>query len=139
MTVKNKILGIQIAERRAKARKYNPKLILEAKGDFYLQTPDYPSYSTFRMFNQSGENYRGVFYADSKRNYVFCQRHENIEDVLSTTEHENIHAAIFQCVEWEIEDLADDKLIEKYTIKMDDNEEHNMIRVAIWGEESFGE
>ena len=54
-------------------------------------------------------------------------------------EHENLHAAIFQLIEWEIDELTEEKLIEKYIIRMDDNEEHNMIRVALQEEEYFGE
>lgn len=137
MTVKNRSSGYQRARERARLRK-TPKVI-EENGDFYLEAPDYPSYHTWRLQNQSGEILRGVFYADSKRNYTFLHRHEVEEDWLSTTEHENIHSAIFQCIEWEIDEMADGKLLDKDSIRMDDNEEHNMIRIALQEEEYFGE
>lgn len=127
-------------------RKYPKKItlhtlkpILEDEGDFYLETSNIPSYHTFRIFNQSGEILRGVYYADSKRNYTFLHRHECMEDVYSTTEHENIHAAIAQCKEWEETDIINAKMTEKYRLTMDDNEEHNMIRIALQEEEYFGE
>jgi len=103
MTVKNRSLGYARASARAKARAKakTPKVISE-DGDFYLEQPDFPSYHTWRISNQSGENLRGVFYGDSKRNYTFLHRHEVEEDWLSTTEHENIHAGIFQCIEWSL-------------------------------------
>jgi hypothetical protein len=87
------------------------------------------------MFNQSGEILRGVYYSDSKRGYTFLHRHENKKDVLSTTEHENLHAAIDQCREWEFDDLANGKMLEKDMIFMDDMEEHNMMRIALWRDE----
>ena len=134
MTVKNRAAGLE----RMKRTK-TPTLILETKGDFYLAVLDLPSYHTFRIFNQSGEILRGVYYSDSKRGYTFLHRHENMADVFSTTEHENIHAAIDQCREWELDDLIDNTMISKHELHMDDNEEHNGMRIAIWEEEYFGE
>jgi hypothetical protein len=119
-------------------RDYIPKQILELEGDFYIATNELPSYHTFRIFNQSGEILRGVFYADSKRNYTFLHRHECIPDVYKTTEHENIHAAIETIHEWETQELIDDTMVGKFELKMDDNEEHNMIRIALLPEEYFG-
>ncbi len=132
MTVKNR------ASVYSKKRTFQPKMI-EEKGDFYLETPDEPSYQTWRIQNQSGEILRGVYYGDSKRSYVFLHRHENIEDVLSTSEHESIHSAIFQCIEWELDDIQAGTMLEKDSIIMDDNEEHAMIRIALQEVEYFGE
>jgi len=136
MTVKNRAEGIINARTRAKHR---PKKILESEGDFYDADIDYPSYHTFSMNNQSGEILRGVFYADSKKSHTFLERHQVIEDVESTTEHENLHAAIFQCMEWEYDDLEDAKILEKDIIRMDERQEHNMIRILLWEREYFGE
>ena len=137
MTVKNRASGIAIARARSEKRRFKP--ILETEGDFYVAEVDYPSYQTWRIFNQSGEIYRGVFYADSKRSYVFLHRHECIPDIIATSIHECLHAAIFQCIEWELDDLAEGKLLDKNIVRMDDNEEHNMIRIALLPEEYFGE
>lgn len=137
MTVKNRALGRVNARERAKRKIIKP--ILETDGDFYEADVDYPSYQTWRITNQSGENFRGVFYSDSKRTYVFLHRHECIEDIIATSVHESIHAGIFQCVEWEYDELEKGKLLDKYMIRMDDNEEHNMIRIALLPEEYFGE
>jgi len=115
------------------------KPIMEEAGDFYLETPEFPSYHTFRISNQSGETFRGVFYADSKRNYTFLHRHESYEDILKTTEHENIHAAIDLIREWEQDELLENKMSDKWKTNMDDNEEHNMIRIALMPEFYFGE
>ena len=137
MTVKNRASGLAMARARSQKRIFKP--ILETKGDFYIADIDYPSYQNFRLFNQSGEILRGVFYGDSKRTYVFLHRHECIPDIISTSIHESLHAGIFQCMEWELDDLADGKLLDKDIIRMDDNEEHNMIRVALLPEEYYGE
>ena len=137
MTVKNRATGLAMARARSQKRIFKP--ILETKGDFYIADIDYPSYQNFRLFNQSGEILRGVFYGDSKRTYVFLHRHECIPDIIATSIHESLHAGIFQCMEWELDDLADGKLLDKDIIRMDDNEEHNMIRVALLPEEYYGE
>ena len=134
MTVKNRAAGLERMKRTKP-----PKLITETDGDFYLAVIELPSYHTFRIFNQSGEILRGVYYSDSKRSYTFLHRHENMEDVFSTTEHENIHAAIDQCREWELNEIIDNKMLTKYELHMDDNEEHNGMRIAIWEKEYFGE
>lgn len=136
MTVKNRSTGISNAIRRAK---YQPKKILEDEGDFYEADIDYPSYHTFTMNNQSGEILRGVYYADTKNSHTFLERHQVIEDVLSTTEHENLHAAIFQCFEWEYEELYLGNIREKDVTRIDEREEHNIIRILLWEEEYFTE
>lgn len=137
MTVKNREAGRALAKSRAEKNKFKP--ILETEGDFYVADIDYPTYQTWRIFNQSGESYRGVFYSDSKRSYVFLHRHECIEDIIATSVHESLHAAIFQCTEWEFDELSLGKLLDKDLIRMDDNEEHSMIRIALLPEEYFGE
>lgn len=137
MTIKNRSEGISRAKERAKH--HESTVITESDGDIYIAHVEYPNHHTFRVFNQSGETYRGVYYADSKRGYTFLHRHENIEDILSTTEHENLHAGIFQCREWEFDEIEEGKLLDKHVLRMDDNEEHNMIRIALQEEEYFGE
>ncbi len=130
MTVKNRSVGIKNA-------RFNP--VMETDGHFYVAEIDYPSHQTWRIANQSGESFRGVFYADSKRSYVFLHRHECVEDIIATSIHESIHAGIFQCLEWEFDELSNGKILDKDCIRMDDNEEHNMIRIALLPEEYFGE
>lgn len=137
MTIKNKASGLAIA--RARSLKRTPKPIYETEGDFYVAEIDYPSYQTWRIFNQSGEILRGVFYYDSKRSYIFLHRHECVPDIIATSIHESLHAGIFQCIEWELDDLAEGKILDKNIVRMDDNEEHNMIRIALLPEEYFGE
>jgi hypothetical protein len=111
---------------------------METEGDFYYADINDPSHHTFRLFNQSGEILRGVYYSDSKRSYTFLHRHENLADIISTTEHENMHAAIDQCREWEWDSLNLGEMLEADLLSMDDNEEHSMMRVAIWGSEYGG-
>lgn len=137
MTVKNRTIGLANAQRRAK--QHNPKIIMEDEGDFYVVEVDYPSYHTFVTNNQSGEILRGVYYADTKKGFTFLERHQVIEDILSTTEHENLHAAIFQCLEWEYDELEDMKLLEKHLTRIDERSEHDIIRLLLWEKEYFGE
>lgn len=135
MTVKNRALGLANARRRA--RSTVPKKILETEGYFYEADIDYPSYHTFSMNNQSGEILRGVYYADSKKSHTFLERHQVVEDVYSTTEHECLHAAIFQCLEWEYEELNLGELLESDMTRIDEREEHNIIRILLWEDEYF--
>ena len=41
-----------------------------------------------------GHGERGIFYPESKRIVIYLDRHECFEDILSTIQHELIHAAI---------------------------------------------
>ena len=117
--------------------KRNPKPILEDEGDFYLETPEYPSHQTFTITPQLGDPYRGIFYPDDKQSYVHCGRHEVIEDILSTCEHEALHAAIWQCSEWEFEEMWNDALTEKWSLKTNDRKEHYAIRIMLMEQEYF--
>lgn len=138
MTVKNKALGIALAIRRAKSHSvYEPKKILETEGYFYEAEIDYPTYHTFTMNNQSGEILRGVYYADSKKCHTFLERHQVVEDIYSTTEHECLHASIFQCQEWEFDELDKGDLLDKDMIRLDERQEHNIIRIMLWEDEYF--
>ena len=120
--------------------KYNPKIIMEDLGDIYVQEEEYPSYQTFKCVTESGETFRGVFYGEDKSSYVFLNRHENIFDIISTCNHESLHASIWQIMEWELNEMWNDTLTEKWSIKGNNNlKEHNAIRVMIMPEEYFGE
>lgn len=120
--------------------KYKPKLILEDEGDIYVSEEDYPSFQTFKCVTESGETFRGVFYGEDKSSYVFLNRHENIEDVISTSIHESIHTAIWQVMEWEWIEMWNDDLTEKWSIKGNNNlKEHNAIKIMLMVEEYFGE
>ena len=119
--------------------KRNPRPIMEDEGDFYLETPEYPSYQTFTITPQLGDSYRGIFYPDDKQGYVHCGRHEVLDDVLSTCEHEALHAAIWQVSEWEFEEMWNDALTEKWSLKTNDRKEHNAIRIMLMEKEYFGE
>jgi hypothetical protein len=136
MTVRNRR---STSDHKADARRRNLKLIDETDGDYYNADIDYPSYQTWKLFNQSGEILRGVYYGDTKRSYVFLHRHECPEDEIQTSIHESLHAAIDQCREWEFDDLGEGKLLDKDIIRMDDIEEHNMIRIALLADRYFGE
>ena len=120
--------------------KYNPKIIMENKGDVYISNEEYPSYQTFIPTTESGETFRGVFYGEDKSSYVFLNRHESVCDLISTCNHEAIHAAVWQIIEWELIEMFNDDLTEKWTIKGNNNrKEHNAIRVLLMPEEYFGE
>lgn len=121
------------------SKKRTPKVIEETDGDFYEAFIDFPSYQTWKLFNQSGEILRGVYYGDTKRSYVFLHRHECPEDEIQTSIHESLHAAIDQCREWEFDDLGLGKILDKDLLRMDDIEEHNMIRIALQAERYFSE
>ena len=41
-----------------------------------------------------GHGERGIYYPESKRIVIYLDRHECLEDILSTIQHELIHAAI---------------------------------------------
>ena len=41
-----------------------------------------------------GHGERGIYYPESKRIVIYLDRHECFEDILSTIQHELIHAAI---------------------------------------------
>ena len=41
-----------------------------------------------------GHGERGIYYPESKRIIIYLDRHECFEDILSTIQHELIHAAI---------------------------------------------
>lgn len=112
-----------------------PKIITESQGDVYMKQPEFPSSQTFKICNQSGENLRGCYYTDSKRNYVFLETHECIDDIYATSEHESLHSAIDICRTWEFEDVQDGKLREKHCMRMDDHEEHNIIRIILLADE----
>lgn len=136
MTVRNKRSD---STHREQAKKRKLKIIDETDGDFYEAFIEFPSYQTWKLFNQSGEILRGVYYGETKRSYVFLHRHECPEDEIQTSIHESLHAAIDQCREWEYDDLNLGKILDKDLIRMDDTEEHNMIRIALQAERYFGE
>ncbi len=118
----------------------NPRVITENEGEVYLIDEEYPSHQTFKLFVESGETMRGVFYGEDKSSYVFLNRHENVEDIISTCVHEGLHAAIWTIVEWEYIEILNGYLIEKHSIKGNNNlKEHNAIRVMLMAEEYFGE
>ncbi|UVF62473.1 hypothetical protein [Nitrososphaeria virus YSH_922147] len=120
--------------------RYKPKVILEEKGDIYIQEEEYPSFQSFQVVTESGETFRGVFYSEDKSSYVYLNRHENIADIISTCNHEALHASIWQIIEWEFDEMWNDNLTEKWSIKGNNNrKEHNAIRVMLMPEEYFGE
>ena len=41
-----------------------------------------------------GHGERGIYYPESKRIVIYLDRHECLEDILSTIQHELIHVAI---------------------------------------------
>jgi hypothetical protein len=123
---------------RPSGSKRNPKVIMEEEGDLYVVESDWPSYQTFTIGPQPGETYRGVFYPDNKQSYVHCNRHENLEDLFSTCNHEAIHAAIWECIWEEWREMWNDNMVEKDTIKTDDRKEHNAIRIMLMADLYFG-
>ena len=133
MTVKNRAIGMANASRRSKT--HIPKKILETEGYFYEAEIEYPTYHTFSMNNSSGEILRGVFYYDTKLGHTFLERHQVMEDIYSTTEHENLHAAILQCIEWEFDDLDKGWITEMDMVRCDERQEHNAIRILLWEDE----
>lgn len=50
-----------------------------------------------------GHGERGIYYDDSKRIIIYLDRHECLQDIMSTIQHELIHAAIAS------EDLDEDQ------------------------------
>ena len=68
--------------------------------------------STFKIM---GENH-GMYYGESERIVIYLDKHENIEDLLSTITHEYLH----HCVKSE---------------DLDDDQEERMIFVMLWAEE----
>jgi len=124
---------------RPKGSKKDPKMIMEDEGDFYMFTPEYDSHQDFTITPQLGETYRGVFYPEDKQSYVHVGRHENEEDIISTCVHESLHAAIYECVDWEMIEMLNAEIREKDTIKTNDRKEHYAIRIMLMVEDYFGE
>ena len=113
---------------------------MEDEGDVYTIEVDYPSIQTFVITPQLGETFRGVFYPENKQSYVHLGRHESLEDIEKTCEHEGIHAAIYQCIDWEYEEMWNDELTKKWSLTdNNDRKEHNAIRIMLLPEEYFGE
>lgn len=98
------------------------RAITESDGEFYKGKSDFVSDITIAP--QSGCTERGLYFPQSKTAYTHASRHENIDDLISTTVHESLHGAIDLILEWESED--DDK----ETI-LDDRKEHRIISVLL--------
>ena len=130
--------GTKCSNRQPRIKKI-PKVIMEDEGDMYVIDVEYPSNQTFTITPQLADPYRGVFYPEDKQSYVHAGRHECIEDLISTCIHEGLHAAIFQCQEWEWEEMWNDDLTEKWTLKTNDRKEHYAIRIMLMAEDYFGE
>lgn len=62
-----------------------------------------------------GHDERGIYYPESKRIVIYLDRHECLEDILSTIQHELIHAAV--------EDQ-----------NLDDDQEEKLIYAMAWAE-----
>ena len=55
-----------------------------------------------------GHGERGIYYPESKRIVIYLDRHECLEDILSTIHHELIHAAV---EDQNLDDDQEEKLI----------------------------
>lgn len=67
--------------------------------------------STFKVVGDD----HGVYYDDSERIIIYLDKHENMEDLLSTITHEYIH----HCIKDE---------------NLDDDQEERLIYVMLWAE-----
>lgn len=70
----------------------------------------------FRLYNPTDPNEKGVTYADEKKTWIDMGQHTTITDIIDTSIHESIHAAIFR--------LCEDN--------HSDDAEHLMIRIMEW-------
>ena len=62
---------------------------------------------------------RGILYTETKRSFVYLGKHESLEEILDSCEHESLHCAIRH-------DLDDSDTDESQN--MDVDEEHNLMR-----------
>jgi hypothetical protein len=57
-----------------------------------------------------GHDERGIYYPESKRIVIYLDRHECLDDIFSTIQHECIHYAIHTCEE-NLDEDQEEKLI----------------------------
>lgn len=67
---------------------------------------------------------RGIYENYSNKSYVFVARHETLDEIYHTSEHEDIHAVF-------------DHIIEDDNLQVDVSMEHWAIRQMMWSEESL--
>ena len=78
----------------------------------------------FKIIDQEYGQVRGICVEESRYQCVYCNRHENIEDIFSTSEHEAVHGICTD--EW-------NESSEMWDIE----NEHIMIKNLRWIRESF--
>lgn len=81
---------------------------------------------TIKIIDQEYGGVRGICIEESRYQCIYCNRHENEEDIESTSEHESIHGC---CTDEYNESLED----------WDIEQEHIMIRNFRWIKETFNE
>jgi Zn-dependent peptidase ImmA (M78 family) len=71
-------------------------------------------------FKVVGTDNRGIYYHDSKRAIIYLNKHESLEDIIKTIQHEMVHHCI-----------------NIHGIEMDEDEEESLIYQMAWAELSI--
>ena len=108
-----KLLGSQIVSVYAMNEKCDC-----GKNDVVIITTNCLAKTEFRF---DGED-QGTYYPDSNRCVVYLNKHESLEDITKTIDHEVFH----YCVD-------------KLDIKIDDEQEHKAIYYLQWADEYIAE
>ena len=91
---------------------------------FHLRTN--PWQQDFRNINYGDTTEKGVCYYDTKQVWITLHMHESIADIISTIIHESLHNALALDVE------KTDKRVMNISELMDIEQEHMLIKKAIW-------
>ena len=83
----------------------------------------------FRAINPQDSAEYGVTYQDRKRVWITLHRHESIENIINTINHESLHQAI-RSVVVESKNDKGEKMDEGENMDME--EEHELMKRVIW-------
>jgi len=72
---------------------------------------------------------RGIYHGDSDVSTIFLKRHASLTEILTTSEHEDIHAAISHIL---AEEREEDYLSSNDLTRIDVDMEHKIIPIIQW-------
>ena len=80
----------------------------------------------FRIINFQDSGEYGVCYQETKRVWITLHRHESIDNIINTINHETLHQAI---ADESVKGIDDDV---NESAKMHGEEEHELMKRVIW-------
>jgi hypothetical protein len=91
----------------------------------------------FRAFNLQDSAEYGVTYSATKQVWITLHRHESMENIINTVNHEALHQAIREDI-IEIKDrVGDVKIKMDESENMDGEQEHELMKRVIWAENDW--